>query len=173
MDELFGGESLETTCFDATRICEVNTWLASQFDAVGKDVPDFEYTPRSIAELRKIATLSHAKTLAATILVNDFLEKAAEYRSQAARLREILENVGLLAQENIPPSVISSSRVLANIANLLDIRDIELSSFLVAVADLSLRKTTVEERKAKFQQESKVLLDFTRKAIARLTYLKR
>lgn len=46
-------------------------------------------------------------------------------------------------------------------------------SFLVAMADLSLRKTAVEEKRAKVQQESKELLDYTRKAIARLTYLKR
>ncbi|XP_075509636.1 AUGMIN subunit 1-like isoform X2 [Primulina tabacum] len=41
------------------------------------------------------------------------------------------------------------------------------------MADLSLRKTAVEEKRAKVQSESKELLDYTRKAIARLTYLKR
>ncbi|KAM2982993.1 hypothetical protein FF2_008976 [Malus domestica] len=64
-------------------------------------------------------------------------------------------------------------RVLANVANLLNIRDIELSSFLVAMGDISLRKTGVEEKRAKAQKESNVLLDYTRKAISRLTYLKR
>ncbi|KAM0990574.1 hypothetical protein ACFX2C_009074 [Malus domestica] len=46
-------------------------------------------------------------------------------------------------------------RVLANVANLLNIR------------------TGVEEKRAKAQKESNVLLDYTRKAISRLTYLKR
>lgn len=46
-------------------------------------------------------------------------------------------------------------------------------SFLVAMGDISLRKTGVEEKRAKVQKESKILLDYTRKAIARLTYLKR
>ncbi|XP_016162607.1 AUGMIN subunit 1 isoform X3 [Arachis stenosperma] len=41
------------------------------------------------------------------------------------------------------------------------------------MGDISLRKTGVEEKRAKVQKESKVLLDYTRKAIARLTYLKR
>ncbi|KAH9649128.1 AUGMIN subunit 1 [Citrus sinensis] len=45
--------------------------------------------------------------------------------------------------------------------------------FLVAMGDISLRKTAVEEKRAKVQKESKILLDYTRKAIARLTYLKR
>ncbi|KAL3327197.1 hypothetical protein AABB24_037744 [Solanum stoloniferum] len=165
-------ESSKTTGFDANRISEVKAWLTSQFDAVGKDVPDFEYTPRSIAELHKIATLSLAKTQASAIVANDYRQKAAEYRSQAARIREILESVGL-AQESLPSNVVSSAHVLAKVANLLDVRDTELSSFLVAVADLSLRKTAVEEKRAKVQQESKVLLEYTRKAIARLTYLKR
>ncbi|CAA0842831.1 Unknown protein [Striga hermonthica] len=165
-------ESSMSSGFDANRIAEVKAWLVSQFDAAGKDVPDFEYTPRSISHLHNIATLSQAKTQAATIVAGDFRLKAAEYRSQAARIREILEHVGL-AQESFPSNVVSSSQVLANVANLLNIRDTELSSFLVAMADLSLRKTAVEEKRAKVQKESKELLDYTRKAIARLTYLKR
>lgn len=157
---------------DAARIAEVKVWLSSQFDAAGKDVPEFEYTPRSIAHLYNLATVSQAKTQAANILANDFRQKATEYRAQAARIREILENVGL-AQESLPSNVVGSAQVLANVANLLNIRDTELSSFLVAMGDISLRKTAVEEKRAKAQKESKILLDYTRKAIARLTYLKR
>lgn len=159
--------------FDTNRINEVKTWLASQFDAAGKDyVPDFEYTPRTISHLHNLATVSQQKTQAATIIANDFRLKAAEYRSQAARIREILENVGL-AQEGLPANVVASSQVLANVSNLLNIRDTELSSFLVAMGDVSLRKTGVEDKRAKVQKESNILLDYTRKAIARLTYLKR
>ncbi|MBA0769091.1 hypothetical protein Gotri_017857 [Gossypium trilobum] len=166
---------------NAARIAEVKAWLAAQFDAAGKEVPDFEYTPRSIAHLYNLATVSQAKTQAANIVANDFRQKAAEYRSQAARIREILENVGL-AQESLPSNVIASAQVLANVANLLNIRDTELSrweekqngsSFLVAMGDISLRKTGVDEKRAKVHKESKTLLEYTRKAIARLTYLKR
>lgn len=155
-----------------SKIGEVKAWLVSQFESAAKEVPDFEYTPRSIAHLHNLATLSQAKTQAAVIVANDFRQKAAEYRSQAARIREILENVGL-AQESLPTNVVASGQVLANVANLMNIRDTELSSFLVAMGDISLRKTGVEEKRAKVRKESKVLLDYTRKAIARLTYLKR
>ncbi|XWS41285.1 hypothetical protein CRYUN_Cryun17cG0068000 [Craigia yunnanensis] len=157
---------------DTARIAEVKAWLAAQFDAAGKEVPDFEYTPRSIAHLYNLSSVSQAKTQAANIVANDFRQKAAEYRSQAARIREILENVGL-AQESLPSNVVASAQVLANVANLLNIRDTELSSFLVAMGDVSLRKTGVEEKRAKVHKESKYLLEYTRKAIARLTYLKR
>ncbi|GAB2279198.1 AUGMIN subunit 1 [Dionaea muscipula] len=44
----------------------------------------------------------------------------------SARIREILEGVGL-AQENLPVNVVSSAQVLANAANLLNIRDTEMS----------------------------------------------
>lgn len=158
--------------FDSGRISDVKAWLASQFDAAGKDAPDFEYTPRTIAHLHNLSTLSQAKTQAAGIVATDFRQKAAEYRCQAARVREILENVGL-AQEGLPSNVVASAQCLANVANLLNTRDTELSSFLVAMGDMSLRKTGVEEKRAKVQKESKILLDYTRKAIARLTYLKR
>lgn len=46
-------------------------------------------------------------------------------------------------------------------------------SYLMAIAELSLKKTELEETRSKAQRESKMLLDYTRKAIARLTYLKR
>jgi len=44
----------------------------------------------------------------------------------AARIREILENLGL-AQESLPSNVVTSAQVLANVANLLNIRDTEMS----------------------------------------------
>ncbi|KAK6913714.1 hypothetical protein RJ641_021035, partial [Dillenia turbinata] len=171
MSDLISGTD-PSVVSESSRISEVKAWLVSQFDAVGKEVPEFEYTPRSISHLHNLMTLSQAKSQAAAIVAADFRLKAAEYRSQAARIREILENVGL-AQESLPSSVVSSAHALANVANLLNIRDTELSSFLVAMGDISLRKTGVEEKRAKVEKESKILLDYTRKAISRLTYLKK
>ncbi|KAM7256501.1 hypothetical protein ACFE04_012242 [Oxalis oulophora] len=155
-----------------SRITEVNAWLTSQFESACKDVPEFEYTARSITYLHNLASLSQSHTQSANIVAADFRLKASEYRSQAARVREILESVGL-AHESLPSNVVSSAQVLAYVANLLNIRDTELTSFLVAMGDISLRKTGVEEERAKVEKESKVLLHYTRKAIARLTYLKR
>lgn len=77
-----GSSESKGSGFDPTRIQEVKAWLLTQFDAVGKDVPEFEYTPRSIAHLHNIASVSQAKTQAAGIVANDFRQKAAEYRSQ-------------------------------------------------------------------------------------------
>ena len=56
---------------------------------------------------------------------------------------------------------------------LFDREIVKQCSFLVAMGDFSLRKISVEEKRAKVEKDSKVLLDHTRKAIARLTYLKR
>ena len=44
----------------------------------------------------------------------------------AARIREILESVGL-SQESLASNVVGSVQVLANVSNLLNIRDTELS----------------------------------------------
>lgn len=67
---------------DAARISEVKSWLMAQFEAVGREVPDFEYTPRSVAHLHAIASLSQARTRAASIVASDLRQKASEYRSQ-------------------------------------------------------------------------------------------
>ncbi|KAG1326900.1 AUGMIN subunit 1 [Cocos nucifera] len=157
---------------DAARIAEVKAWLASQFESAGRELPEFEYTPRSVAHLHALASLSQARTRAASIVAADLRLKASEYRAQAARIREILERVGL-AQEQLSPSAIASALVVANVANLLNIRDTEMSSFVVGMGDLSLRKEDVEEKRAKVQKESKVLLEYTRRAIAKLNDLKK
>ncbi|CAK8566850.1 unnamed protein product [Lathyrus sativus] len=157
---------------EVSGIAEVKEWLAKTFEVAGKPVPEFQYTPRSVSHLHHLSTLSKAKDEAARLVARDFRLKASEYRSQAARIREILENVGL-AQESLPSSVVASAQVLANVSNLLNIRDTELSSYLVAMGDISLRKIGVEEKRAKVKKESKFLLDYTRKALSRLNYLKR
>lgn len=71
---------------DAARISEVKSWLTSQFEAAGKEVPNFEYTHRSITHLYNLATVSQAKSQAATIVANDFRLKASEYRAQGTNL---------------------------------------------------------------------------------------
>ncbi|BBN13993.1 HAUS augmin-like complex subunit 1 [Marchantia polymorpha subsp. ruderalis] len=158
--------------FDAAHVAEVKTWLKTVFEAVGREVPDFEYTPRTVAHLHNICTLSQKRTQAATIVATDLRQKAAEFRAEAARVREILECAGL-SQENLSQSGVASAHTLATVAQLLDINNMETSSFLLAMAELSLKKADVEEKRSRAQKESKMLLDNTRKAIARLTYLKR
>jgi HAUS augmin-like complex subunit 1 len=197
--------------FDVAHIGEVKTWLRGAFEAVGKEVPEFEYTPSTVAHLHSLATLSQHRTHAANVIATDLRQQAAEYRSQAARLREILECIGL-SQENLSQSGVMAAQTLANVAHLLDVKDTEtsryvcfslehllilqttsfdsnawsleweffflgltflLGSAIVAMTELSLKKIDVEEKRTKVQKESKLLLDNTRKAIARLTYLKR
>ncbi|WOL10783.1 hypothetical protein Cni_G19542 [Canna indica] len=53
---------------DASRIAEVKAWLASMFEAAGRDVAAFEYTPHSVAHLHSLATLSQACSRAASII---------------------------------------------------------------------------------------------------------
>ncbi|KAJ7524959.1 hypothetical protein O6H91_17G029500 [Diphasiastrum complanatum] len=161
-----------TVAFDTAHIADVKTWLNSVFDAVGKEVPDFEYTPRTVSHLHNLAMVSQSRTQMAGIVAADLRQKATEFRGQAARIREILEFAGL-SHDNFTPNGVESVHTLARAAHILDLKDTEVSSFLVAMADLSLKKVEIEERRHKAHQESKALLDNTRKAIARLTYLKR
>ncbi|KAM0990575.1 hypothetical protein ACFX2C_009074 [Malus domestica] len=88
-------------------------------------------------------------TLAGLILItqNQVTNQAPKTLELYPFKTEIFRGLGL--------NVVSSAQVLANVANLLNIR------------------TGVEEKRAKAQKESNVLLDYTRKAISRLTYLKR
>lgn len=67
---------------EASRIGDVKQWLAHEFGQAGKEVPQFEFTPRSVAYLHNLVTLSQAKTQASKIVAADFRLKASEYRSQ-------------------------------------------------------------------------------------------
>ncbi|KAG0469054.1 hypothetical protein HPP92_018382 [Vanilla planifolia] len=147
------GDSAPRTSSDAVRIAEVKAWLVSQFEAATRDVPEFDYTPRSVSSPCP-CHLSQARSRAASIVAADLRLKASEYRAQAARIREILDSVGL-SQERL-------TRVR-----------FPLRSFIVAMGDLSLRKADVDEKRAKVQKDSKVLLEYTRKAIGKLNDLKK
>ncbi|RCV29441.1 hypothetical protein SETIT_6G013900v2 [Setaria italica] len=170
-------------------VAEVNAWLASLAAeagsggaAVGRGGagggaaaelslgPD--PTPRGVAYLRALAAASQARSQAAGIAAAGLRAQALEYRAEAARLREALERAGL-ARDALPPPAAAAARAVAAVGNLLAIRDTEMSSFVVASADLSLRRAEVEEKRDKVHKESKALLDYTRKAINKLTELKK
>lgn len=68
--------------FDASHIADVKAWLRGVFDAVGKEVPEFEYTPKTVAHLHNLATLSHHRTQSAIVVAADLRQQASEFRSQ-------------------------------------------------------------------------------------------
>lgn len=56
----------------------------------------------------------------------------------AVRIREILDSVGL-SQERLPPSAVGSALVIATVANLLSIRDTEMSRWFIFVRQFDLQ----------------------------------
>ena len=68
--------------FDASHVADVKAWLKGAFEAVGKEVPEFEYTPRTVAHLHNLAVLSQHRTHSATIVAADLRQRASEFRSQ-------------------------------------------------------------------------------------------
>lgn len=72
--------------FDAQQVADVKAWLRGAFEAVGKEVPEFEYTPRTVAHLHNLAVLSQHRTQSATIVAADLRQRASEFRSQGMLL---------------------------------------------------------------------------------------
>ena len=68
--------------FDEKQVADVKAWLRGAFEAVGKDVPEFEYTPRTVAHLYNLAVLSQHRTQSATIVAADLRQRATEFRGQ-------------------------------------------------------------------------------------------
>ena len=83
-------------------------------------------TPRGVTYLRALASASRGRSRAAGIAAAGLRAQAAEYRAEAARLREALERAGL-ARDALPPPAAAAARAVAAVANLLAIRDTEMS----------------------------------------------
>ena len=77
-----GNGSAGDGVFDASHVADVKAWLKGAFEAVGKEVPEFEYTPRTVAHLHNLAVLSQHRTHSATIVAADLRQRASEFRSQ-------------------------------------------------------------------------------------------
>jgi HAUS augmin-like complex subunit 1 len=85
-----GGEGV----LDAQQLADVKAWLRGAFEAVGKEVPEFEYTPRTVAHLHNLAVLSQHRTQSATIVAADLRQRAAEFRSQGKFLWSLKQCAG-------------------------------------------------------------------------------
>jgi HAUS augmin-like complex subunit 1 len=119
-------DSHSSAASDAARLDDVQSWLSSLFDQANRQVPDLTLTPASIKLLHSLASLSQSRSRAAAIVSPDLRQKASEYRAEAARIREILSSAGL-GREHLSPSAMASAQAVAEVANLLGIRDTETS----------------------------------------------
>lgn len=65
------------------------------------------------------------------------------------------------------------SAILSTFFCAINAKQVFFFSFMVAMGDLMLRKEDVKEKRTKLIKESKELLEYTRKAIAKLNDLKK
>ena len=95
-------------------------------DAASERSLETDCTPRGVAYLRTLAAASQVRSHAAGMAAAGLRAQAAEYRAEAARLREVLEWAGL-ARDALPPTVAAAARAVAAVADLLATRDTEMS----------------------------------------------
>jgi HAUS augmin-like complex subunit 1 len=138
----------------SSAIAEVNAWLASLTAEAGTGAGAGaggrgggaavelslgpSPTTRGVAYLRALAAASQARSRAAGIAATGLRAQAAEYRAEAARLREALERAGL-ARDVLPPTAAAAARAVAAVANLLAIRDTEMSRWTGCARVLNFR----------------------------------
>jgi HAUS augmin-like complex subunit 1 len=140
----------------SSAVAEVNAWLASLTAEAGTGAGagagaggrgggaavelslGLSPTTRGVAYLRALAAASQARSRAAGIAATGLRAQAAEYRAEAARLREALERAGL-ARDVLPPTAAAAARAVAAVANLLAIRDTEMSRWTGCARVLNFR----------------------------------
>lgn len=85
-----GGGIAGDGVFDAQQSADVKSWLRGVFEAVGKEVSEFEYTPCTVTHLHNLTVLSQHRTQSATIVAADLRQRTAEFRMQGILLTSLI-----------------------------------------------------------------------------------
>lgn len=137
---------------DTKQFMEVREWLLEAFTSVGLEVPEYEITSLNVAGLHRLAVLSQRATFQEQVLTEDMEEKAAEYVSEASRLRELASFAGL-DERHMSHRGRGDVADLAAIADLANVDSPSPNFIMLGLTELSLQTGQVAERRQRVRQE--------------------
>ncbi|CAG8574348.1 11289_t:CDS:2, partial [Dentiscutata heterogama] len=85
------------------------------------------------------------KDALAEIILKQEKIHASEYRAETSRIKNILHAFGI-SKDDFSKNGVQSVKILATLATILELRDIERSSFLSAIAQLSIDSSHIERQ---------------------------
>ncbi|XP_071965489.1 HAUS augmin-like complex subunit 1 isoform X2 [Antedon mediterranea] len=149
---------------------KVQMWLEEVF--LEDDVPQYEINERNLETLTKLMMKNRERDHDAEIIVADLNQKTLEYEAEAKRLSRILESVGL-STPSLSQSGTVSLRTLAEIATILEIKDVTTSSYILQMNNLT--ESMMETKKAHHVEakQNEQLFTKTKAALIKAANLKR
>eukprot|EP00794_Sanderia_malayensis_P009813 gene9813-10820_t len=115
---------------------EINIWLESMFSP--RLVPQYEINKYTTNILYKIMKRNKELDRLLKISIDDITRKIEEYLIEDQQNQSILTEIGL-SQSSLSQSGMSSLKTLSELAVLLNLKNCNLSSYLLALSDLSGR----------------------------------
>ncbi|XP_068187922.1 HAUS augmin-like complex subunit 1 isoform X2 [Antennarius striatus] len=137
------------------KINKVNNWLSAVFG--DQPVPQFEVNTRTVDILHQLAGSSGVRRTDTELLIEDLKQKASEYETEGAHLRDILLQVAGLSFASLSKPTSEYSSALVDIATVLGVSDTSLSSFMPAVNNLTSELLEAEKSNRRLEKELKAL----------------
>uniref|UniRef100_UPI00398E3701 HAUS augmin-like complex subunit 1 n=1 Tax=Pristiophorus japonicus TaxID=55135 RepID=UPI00398E3701 len=127
-----------------SKSAKVSTWLSKMFG--DQQIPLYEVNPWTMEVLSRLMEQNETRDRDTIRLIEDLKEKTEEYKSDADYMQELMrESVGL----SISRLSSNGSNCLKNLVDYglaLDVKDTSLTSFVLAINDLTSDRTAAEIR---------------------------
>ncbi|GBC03606.1 hypothetical protein RclHR1_05200017 [Rhizophagus clarus] len=127
--------------FDENENNNIDSWLEGHFK--DKCIPLFERNSAVASALYDMALFNKQQDNMTEIIIKRQKIQTIEYRSEAKRIKDILETARL-SKEDLPKNGVHSLKTLSSLAIILGLANTEQSSFLSALAQLNLDILRVE-----------------------------
>ncbi|CAG8482605.1 2583_t:CDS:2 [Diversispora eburnea] len=122
----------------------IDTWLKKLYK--DKPVPLFERNPATANALHKISLLNQQQDAISEIILQQQKIHALEYRTEALRIKDILDTIGI-SKENLSKNGALALKSLSSLATIFGLKDVERSSYLSAIAQLTIDSYETERQR--------------------------
>ncbi|PKK23213.1 HAUS augmin-like complex, subunit 1 [Columba livia] len=146
----------------------VTLWLKKKYG--NEPIPEYKVNEGTVDTLYDLAECDEAREKNLSLLVGDMKQMAAEYEAKAKYLESILGESLHLSPSSLSSEAVSDLNILVDSAMTLDTKDTSLTSFFVAINDVTLELYTTESKNKEMEQE---LIQMKKKLIKALLMEKR
>lgn len=149
---------------------EIQVWLENVFG--GEPVPSYELNKTTISVLYDLMRKNRSIDEDKQLIIADLRQKTQEYNAEAGRLEQVLRGVGLTSAV-LSQSGVMSLRSLANVALLLQIKDVSDTNYMLALQALQDELYQAEESYHQEQTTLQNLRDKSKNALLKYNTIKR
>jgi len=149
----------------ASKHQKIRVWLESIF--VDNNIPQYEINEETIDYLYKLYKHQQKMDHLTKLQIDDGVLKTKELRSEASRLQEIIDSVGLSVY-TLSNSGKSNLKMLTDVALALEIKDVKKSSYCLALYDLNQQITLLTNEVAAKQRDLNKLIKQTENSLKHL-----